>query len=89
MLKFESTEFSFEEVTESNLDSMQTATLQKVVSESEPLSGSDTSKASQTPSMQVKGITLHKCPKCEQQTLKIENGCNSCMNTDCGYGKCE
>ena len=75
MLKFESTEFSFEEVTESNLDQKTATVLQKVVNE--------------TPAMQVKGITLHKCPKCEKQTLKIENGCNSCMNTDCGYGKCE
>jgi len=32
---------------------------------------------------------LRVCPKCSKNTLKIENGCNSCINPDCGYGKCD
>lgn len=32
---------------------------------------------------------LRTCPKCEKTTFKIENGCNSCINPDCGYAKCD
>ncbi|MBU0530746.1 MAG: hypothetical protein ABIH52_03085 [Candidatus Aenigmatarchaeota archaeon] len=32
---------------------------------------------------------LRVCPECSQKTLKIENGCNSCVNPECGYGKCD
>jgi len=32
---------------------------------------------------------LRVCPKCNKNTLKIENGCNSCINPECGYGKCD
>lgn len=28
------------------------------------------------------------CPECGMRTLKIENGCYSCVNPDCGYTKC-
>jgi hypothetical protein len=34
-------------------------------------------------------IALQTCPKCSKKSLKIESGCHSCMNTDCGYGKCD
>ena len=29
------------------------------------------------------------CTECNNRTLKIENGCDICMNPDCGYSKCE
>ena len=32
---------------------------------------------------------LRNCPQCNEKTLKIENGCNSCINPECGYGKCD
>ncbi|NPA22534.1 MAG: hypothetical protein GXN92_03080 [Candidatus Micrarchaeota archaeon] len=32
---------------------------------------------------------LKICPACNQRTLKVENGCTTCINPDCGYSKCE
>ncbi len=32
---------------------------------------------------------LSICPSCKKKTLKIENGCHSCLNTECGFSKCE
>ena len=29
------------------------------------------------------------CAECNNRTMKTENGCNICMNPDCGYSKCE
>ena len=29
------------------------------------------------------------CTECNNRTLKIENGCDICMNPDCGYSKCD
>ena len=29
------------------------------------------------------------CPSCSNQTLKIENGCDNCVDPDCGYSKCD
>ncbi len=34
-------------------------------------------------------MKLSLCPSCKKKTLKIENGCHSCLNTDCGFSKCE
>jgi len=28
------------------------------------------------------------CPDCNQRTVKMENGCLTCINPDCGYSKC-
>ena len=33
-------------------------------------------------------IELSECPACKLKTLKIENGCNSCINEACGFGEC-
>ena len=33
--------------------------------------------------------TLKICPKCGDRSVKIENGCMSCVNVDCGYSKCD
>lgn len=35
------------------------------------------------------GTVLRNCPKCSELSFKIENGCNSCVNPDCGYAKCD
>ncbi len=32
---------------------------------------------------------LRICPKCGQKTLKVENGCMTCINPECGYSKCD
>lgn len=29
------------------------------------------------------------CPKCNLRTLKVEGGCYTCINPDCGYTKCD
>ncbi len=34
-------------------------------------------------------MKLSLCPSCKKKALKIENGCHSCLNTDCGFSKCE
>jgi hypothetical protein len=34
-------------------------------------------------------LELKICPKCGQKSLKLDNGCMSCMNPDCGYSKCD
>ena len=32
----------------------------------------------------------HKiCPDCNNPTLKMENGCDNCVDPDCGYSKCD
>ena len=33
--------------------------------------------------------TLDNCRNCEQNTLKIEQGCSSCTNPECGMSKCD
>jgi ribonucleoside-diphosphate reductase alpha chain len=47
---------------------------------------------SEEPSSQKKdevNLELKICPKCGQKSLKLEGGCMSCMNPDCGYSKCD
>ena len=34
-------------------------------------------------------MKLSLCPSCKKKTLKIENGCHSCLNSDCSFSKCE
>jgi hypothetical protein len=29
------------------------------------------------------------CPDCSQRSVKMENGCLSCINPECGYSKCD
>jgi ribonucleoside-diphosphate reductase alpha chain len=29
------------------------------------------------------------CPECSNPTLKIENGCDNCVDPECGYSKCD
>jgi len=29
------------------------------------------------------------CPDCSQKSLKMENGCLTCVNPECGYSKCD
>jgi ribonucleoside-diphosphate reductase alpha chain len=33
--------------------------------------------------------TFKICPKCGDRSVKIENGCMSCVNAECGYSKCD
>lgn len=37
----------------------------------------------------IPGARLMECPACNQHTLKMESGCNTCINEECGYGQCE
>ncbi|MEM4366567.1 MAG: hypothetical protein QW035_00335 [Candidatus Anstonellales archaeon] len=34
-------------------------------------------------------LSLKICPKCNQKTLKVENACLTCVNTECNYSKCD
>ena len=34
-------------------------------------------------------IEFKICSECNNRTLKIENGCDICMDPDCGYSKCD
>ncbi|MBI2145134.1 adenosylcobalamin-dependent ribonucleoside-diphosphate reductase [Candidatus Woesearchaeota archaeon] len=34
-------------------------------------------------------MKLSLCPSCSKKTLKIENGCHSCLNEECGFSKCD
>jgi len=34
-------------------------------------------------------IKFRVCKECNNRTLKTENGCDSCMDPDCGYSKCD
>ena len=29
------------------------------------------------------------CPVCGKKSLRVEGGCNTCINPDCGYSKCD
>ena len=29
------------------------------------------------------------CPECSNRTLKLENGCDNCVDPECGYSKCD
>lgn len=37
----------------------------------------------------MKSAKLAKCPSCGGKTLKVEGGCHSCINKECGYSKCD
>lgn len=37
----------------------------------------------------VVNTNLKLCPKCNQMTLKRENGCDSCVNPECLYSRCD
>lgn len=32
---------------------------------------------------------LKICPKCGDRSVKVENGCMTCVNEECGYSKCD
>ncbi len=34
-------------------------------------------------------MNLSLCPSCKKKTLKIDNGCHSCLSGECGFSKCE
>ena len=77
MQKFEFNDFVIEEVLETSASAVApvvTVTVEKKTGQADVASA---------------GVILQVCPKCEKKTLKVESGCHSCMNTDCGYGKCE
>ncbi|NPA76388.1 MAG: hypothetical protein GXN93_01385 [Candidatus Diapherotrites archaeon] len=40
-------------------------------------------------SVVVDDANLKICPVCGQRTLKVENGCETCINPECGYSKCD
>ena len=39
--------------------------------------------------MDVVADNLAECPSCGKSTLKIEGGCHSCVNEECGFSKCD
>ncbi len=34
-------------------------------------------------------IQYYMCPDCSQKSVKMENGCLTCVNPECGYSKCD
>ncbi|MBN2424414.1 MAG: hypothetical protein JXR46_09440 [Calditrichaceae bacterium] len=34
-------------------------------------------------------IKYQICPECGQRSVKMENGCLTCINPECGYSKCD
>lgn len=41
------------------------------------------------PMLQVEHNNMKVCPKCGSKTLKVENGCNTCINPECAFSKCD
>ncbi|MAJ44804.1 MAG: hypothetical protein CMF96_08715 [Candidatus Marinimicrobia bacterium] len=37
----------------------------------------------------VENSPFRICPECSNPTLKMENGCDNCVDPDCGYSKCD
>ncbi|MBI3052351.1 hypothetical protein HYY74_07930 [Candidatus Woesearchaeota archaeon] len=37
----------------------------------------------------VEGVKLSVCPECGMKTMKVEAGCQSCLNDECGFSKCD
>ncbi|HIJ99860.1 TPA: hypothetical protein H1011_03540 [archaeon] len=65
-----------------------TISLQEVGSSSENEESLTESSSEEAEESTEEG-TLAKCPNCEQNTLKIEQGCSSCTNPECGMSKCD
>ena len=40
-----------------------------------------------TSNSEVENVAFKLCPMCGEKSLKLENGCDSCM--ECGYSKCD
>lgn len=38
---------------------------------------------------QSEDVVLHKCVSCGKNTMKMENGCKTCIDQDCGYSQCD
>ncbi len=46
-------------------------------------------EAVQEADIEAAGMQLSACPECGKQTLKLENGCHTCMDENCGFSKCD
>ena len=44
---------------------------------------------SNTSDNNLENVSFKICPDCDSKTLKTENGCDVCMDPDCGYSKCD
>ena len=42
-----------------------------------------------TKDIMAEGMQLVQCPSCSENTLKMDNGCHSCLNDECGFSKCD
>ena len=38
---------------------------------------------------QMANMEFQICPDCSDRSVKMENGCLTCVNPDCGYSKCD
>jgi len=38
---------------------------------------------------QAEDVKLHKCVSCGKNTMKIENGCKTCIDKECGFSQCD
>jgi len=39
--------------------------------------------------LEMSDDNLAECPSCRKNTLKVEGGCHSCVNEECGFSKCD
>jgi len=39
--------------------------------------------------LEMSDDNLAECPSCGKNTLKVEGGCHSCVNEECGFSKCD
>lgn len=39
--------------------------------------------------LQTANMEFQICPDCSDRSVKMENGCLTCVNPDCGYSKCD
>jgi len=58
----------------------------KKVAQAEAVSISAAPKAEQ---IVMTNSEFHICPDCSQRSVKMENGCLTCVDPECGYSKCD
>jgi hypothetical protein len=72
--------FKIEEVMTNDPELVEQAKNKELISEDEVMQQNDDESVDEN---------LAECPSCKKNTLKIEGGCHSCVNEECGYSKCD
>jgi len=72
----------------SKIEKIQQALPIKAVN-SDPLLNRGNEEVSNEPQLLDAGEQFKICPQCNMKTLKVEEGCFVCMNSECNYSKCD